>query len=59
MEIEERARDLLAALQPFAEACTISTASDDQDIDDSLAAAKITWGHLRRARAAYLAGIGT
>lgn len=47
--------ELEQALRPFAEACTISTASDDSNIDNSIAAAKITFGHLRRAREAIRA----
>lgn len=48
----DRIEALEAALKPFADACTITTKSDDEDIDDSLAATKITFGHIRRARAA-------
>ncbi|QGA55907.1 hypothetical protein [Brucella sp. 2280] len=39
------------ALEPFAEACTITNHEDARDIDDSLAATKITFGDLRKARA--------
>lgn len=39
-----------AGLEPFAEACTINNKDDDEDIDDSLAATKITFGQLRLAR---------
>lgn len=50
---EWRAKAVVAleALAPFAEACTISTHDDDDGIDDSLAATRITFGDLRRARA--------
>lgn len=44
---------LLATLSPFAAACTFSNNADDVEIDDSLAAMKITFGDLRQARTVY------
>ncbi len=41
---------MIEALKPFAAACTISNREDDENIDDSIAATKITFGHLRTAR---------
>lgn len=38
-------------LEPLSEACTISTHPDDENIDDSIAATKIVFGDLRKARA--------
>jgi hypothetical protein len=43
---------LRQALEPFAKACTITTRGDDEHIDDTIAATKITFGDLRRALAA-------
>ncbi|MFD1104256.1 hypothetical protein [Sphingobium olei] len=52
----EDAADLLAsmkeALEPFAKVAydIITNRGDDEVIDDTLAADRLTWGHLRRAR---------
>jgi hypothetical protein len=43
-------RELVEALEPFADACTISNAADHEDIDDTIAATKITWADLRKAK---------
>lgn len=43
---------LIEAMEPFANACTIGTAEDAENIDDTIAATRITWGDLRRARTA-------
>jgi len=47
--------ELLAALEPFAAACNISTADDSESLYDTLAAEKLTWRDLRRARAVWKA----
>lgn len=48
--LEAQLADAKKALKPFADACTISTHPDEKDIDDSIAATKITFGDLRKAR---------
>lgn len=45
-----RISEFESALRPFSEACTISNHDDESDIDDTLAALKIKWKHLRQAR---------
>lgn len=50
---QTREAELLAALEPFAEACNISSADDSESLYDTLAAEKLTWRDLRRARAAF------
>lgn len=54
--LQEQKRKLEEALKPFAKACNISTAEDSDCIDDTLAATKISWGDLRRARALLSGG---
>lgn len=44
--------EMREALEPFANACTFSSFLDSDCIDGTLAANKITWGDLRRARKA-------
>lgn len=46
-----RIAELEEGLRPFAEACTISNADDESIIDDTLAACKIKWKHIRKAHA--------
>lgn len=55
---QTREAELLAALEPFAEACNISSADDSESLYDTLAAEKLTWRDLRRARAALNARAG-
>ncbi len=50
--LSEDLRVLVEALEPFAAACNITTAEDSESLYDSLAAEKLTWRDLRRARAA-------
>jgi hypothetical protein len=50
--LSEDLRALVEALEPFAAACNITTAEDCESLYDSLAAEKLTWRDLRRARAA-------
>jgi hypothetical protein len=50
--LSEDLRALVEALEPFAAACNITTAEDSESLYDSLAAEKLTWRDLRRARAA-------
>lgn len=48
---ETQLAEARAVIEPFSEACTISNCDDDETIEDRIAAEKITFGHLRRARA--------
>jgi len=50
-QLQADKRELMEALAPFADACTITNKDDDEVIDDSIAATRITFGHLRAALA--------
>lgn len=49
----------MRAIEPFAKACTISNHEDDDVIDDTLAAGKISFGDMRAARSFFFKTKGT